>query len=121
MMRGGVRAWVVVGALAFGQSCTSMQPLEAADAEALLAAIEAGDRLSILDSNGVTTDLVVTAVGAGFVEGTAGGGRAVRIAAAEMKEVREQKFAPGKTIALGAGVGFLVFMQSVSAAGWTWY
>jgi hypothetical protein len=94
-----------------------MRPLEAADAEALLAVIEAGDRLKVLDSHGVTTDLVVTAVGAGFIEGAVGGGGRVRIAAAEIEEIREQKFAPGKTAGLAAGLGLLLFGQGLSAAG----
>jgi hypothetical protein len=92
-----------------------MLPLEAADAETLLAAIETGDRLSVLDSLGVTTDLVVTAVGPDFVEGTAAGGRNVRIATAEVAEIREQRFAPGKTAGFAAGLGVLLFVQGFSA------
>ena len=112
------RGWLVLSALVVGQSaCTSMLPLEAADAEALLAAIEAGDRLSVLDSRGVTTDLVVTAVGADFIEGMVGGGDSVRIAATEMREIRAQKFAPGKTVGLAAGLSLLLFGQGLSEAG----
>jgi hypothetical protein len=71
----------------------------------------------------VTTDLVVATVGADFIAGTAtGDGQPVRIAAAELREIRRS--APGKAIALGAGVGFLLFMQSLAAAGsemtWAW-
>jgi hypothetical protein len=110
--------WLVLPVVAIGQwACTSMLPLEAADAGALLAAIEAGDRLSVFHSHGVTTDFVVTAVGAGFIEGTVGGGGTVRIAAAEIEEIREQKFAPGKTAALAAGLSLLLFGQGLSAAG----
>jgi hypothetical protein len=112
------RGWLVLSVLIVGQSaCTSMLPLEAADAEALLAVLEAGDRLSVLDSSGVTTELVVTAVGAGFVEGMVGRGGSVRIAAAEIEEIREQKFAPGKTAGLAAGLSLLLFGQGLSAAG----
>lgn len=118
MHSGRMGEWVVVAVLAFGQSaCTSMVPLEAADTSAVLASIEAGDRLSVLDRHGVTTDLVVMAVGADFVEGRAGGDQTVRIAAAEVQEIREQRLAPGKTIALGAGVGVLLFMQAASTWG----
>jgi hypothetical protein len=117
-----VGEWLVVLVLALGQlACTSMVPLDATDVEALLAAIEAGDRLSVLATNGATTELVVTAVGADFIEGTAGSDQQVRIAAAEMQEVRQQRRAPGKAIGLGAGVTFLLFMQTASewgSVGW---
>ncbi|HEX7237133.1 MAG TPA: hypothetical protein VF405_09245 [Gammaproteobacteria bacterium] len=104
--------------LAFGQlACTSMVPLDATDAESLLAAIESGDHLSVLDANGATTELVVTAVGADFIEGTAAGDQRVRMAAAEMQEVRQRRLAPGKALGLGAGVTLLLFMQTASEWG----
>ena|SRR5688572_20374867 len=117
-----VAGWVVVAVLAAGQSaCTRMYPVELAGVGALPAALEVGDRISVLDSSGTTTDLVVTSVGLDFVEGTAGGDRPVRIAAAEMQEVHESKRAAGKTIGLGMGIGFLLFMGTVTAAGYEWY
>jgi hypothetical protein len=113
--------WVAVGLAGFGQSgCTSLVPLDAKDGQ-LLAAIEAGDRLSVLDSRGVTTELVVTAVGEDFIEGMGERDHPVRIAAAEMREVHERNRAPGKTIGLGMGVGFLLFMGTVTMAGYEWY
>jgi hypothetical protein len=96
-------------------------PLEAADAAAMLEGVEAGDRLNVLDSSGATTKLDVTAVGPDFIEGLSDNRNPVRIAAAEVREIREQRVVPGKTIALGAGVGFFLFMQSVMAAGYEWY
>ena len=112
--------WVVVG-LTFGHAaCTSLVPLDVADGQ-VLAAVEAGDRLSVLDSRGVTTELVVTAVGEDFIEGMGESDRPVRIAAADMREVHEHERALGKTIALGMGIGFLLFMQTVTAAGYEWY
>ena len=61
-----VGEWVVVLGLVFGQSaCTSMVPLDAKDGQ-LLAAVEAGHRLSVLDSRGVTTELMGTATAAGY-------------------------------------------------------
>jgi len=117
-----VGEWVVVLGLAYGQSaCTSLVPLDTTDVGALLAAIEAGDRLSVVDAAGATTELVVTAVGADFIEGTAGSDERVRIATADMQEVSEQRPAPGKAIALGAGAFFLLFMQGASewgSVGW---
>jgi hypothetical protein len=114
--------WVAVGMLAFCQpACTSLVPLEAADVETLLAAIEVGNRLSVVDSSGATTKIDVTAVGPDFIEGVSNDRKLVRIAAGEVREVREQRVVPGKTIALGAGVGFFLFMQSVMAAGYEWY
>jgi hypothetical protein len=112
--------WVVVG-LTFGQAaCTSLVPLDVADGQ-VLAVVEAGDRLSVLDSRGVTTELVVTAVGEDFIEGMGDSDQPVRIAAADMREVHERERALGKTIALGMGIGFLLFMQTVTAAGYEWY
>jgi hypothetical protein len=114
--------WVAFGVLVVSQSaCTSLVPLDAADAAGILAAIDAGDRLSVLDSQGATTELEVTAVGADFVEGRSANGEPVRIAAAEMHEIRERRNAPGKAIALGAGVTMLLFMQAASewgSVGW---
>ena len=117
-----VGEWVVVLGLVCGPSaCTSMVPLDVTDVGAMLAAIEAGDRLSVVDADGATTQLVVTAVGADFIEGTTGSDQPVRVAAAEMQEVRQQRRAPGKAIGLGAGVTFLLFMQAASewgSVGW---
>ena len=111
--------WVAVG-LMFGQAaCTSLVPLEVADGQ-VLAAVEAGDRLSVMDSRGVTTELVVTAVGEDFIEGMGESDQPVRIATAEMREVHERERALGKTIALGAGIGFLLFVQATTAAGYEW-
>ncbi|HSC15678.1 MAG TPA: hypothetical protein VLI71_11205 [Gammaproteobacteria bacterium] len=123
MMHGRWRVgWVAVGMLAFCQSaCTSLVPLEAMDGASTLEGVEPGDRLSVLDSSGATTKLDVTAVGPGFVEGLSSNCKPVRIAAAEVREIRERRVVPGKTIALGAGVGFFLFMQSVMAAGYEWY
>jgi len=118
MSRRRIGGCVVLGVLAFCQwACTSMVPIGVTDTEALLAAIEAGDRLSVLDSQGVTTALLVTAVGVDFIEGTGEGEQPVRIVAAEIDEVRERKFALGKAIGLGAGVGMLLFMQTASEWG----
>ena len=115
MMNGRwVVAWVVVGWLAFCQSaCTTLLP---ADAEGVFAAVEGGDRLKVLDSNGVTTDLVVETVGADFIAGTGEDGQPVRIAAAQVAQIR--RLAPGKTIALGAGAAFLSFMRALGASDW---
>lgn len=121
MMRRRRVEWVAVGLLAFGQTaCTSMVPIEATNAAAMLAAIEAGDRVSIVDVHGATTELEVTAVGGDFIEGLADNGAPVRIAAAEAQEIRERRAAVGKTIALGAGLGFLLFVQQTTAAGYEW-
>ena len=121
MMHGHRVEWVAVGLLVFGLSaCTSMFPIEETDAAAMLAAIESGDRVSVLDSHGATTELEVTAVGADFIEGLAENDVPVRIAAAEVREIRERRIVLGKTIALGAGIGFLLFVQATTAAGYEW-
>jgi hypothetical protein len=113
-----VGQWVVVLGLVFGPSaCTSLVPLDTTDVAALLAAIEPGDRLSVVDATGATTELVVTAVGADFIEGTTGSAQPVRVAAAEMQEVRQQRRALGETIGLGASVTLLLFMQGASEGG----
>jgi len=121
MMRRRRVEWVAVWLLVCAQSaCTSMFPIEAIDAAAMLEGVEAGDRVSVLDSHGATTELEVTAVGADFIEGLAENGVPVRIAAAEVREIRERRIALGKTIALGAGIGFLLFVQATTAAGYEW-
>ncbi len=123
MMSGSrVRSWVCVVALALAQSgCMTMRLVEPADGNALPATIEVGDRISILDTRGAITELAVTAVGTDFVEGMAEGDRAVRIAAAEMREIRERRVGLGKTAALGVGVAYLLFMGTV-IDGWAdWY
>lgn len=122
MMHGRRVEWAAAGLLAFGQSaCTSMVPIESTDAEAMLAAIEAGDRVSVVDVHGATTELEVTAVGGDFIEGLADNDAPVRIAAAEVQAIRERRVAVGKTIALGAGLGFLLFVEANAAAGYEWY
>jgi hypothetical protein len=124
VMMSGSRAYgcFVLAVLAVCQSaCSMMYPLELAEDGALPAAIEAGDRIRVVDSGGTTTDLVVTSVGGDFIEGTGEGDQPVRIAAAEVQEIGERRMAPGKTIAVGASVGLLLLLQGgTSTVGTMW-
>jgi hypothetical protein len=122
-MMHGRRWWglVAVGLSGLGQAaCTSLVPLDAQRGQ-LLAAVEVGDRLSVLNARGEVTELVVTSVDEEFIEGMGESDQPVRIAAEEVLEVRERKPAPGKTIGLGVGIGFLLFMGTVTSAGYEWY
>lgn len=113
-----VRGWLVLGALAVGQSaCTSMRPVGSSDEGALAEALSVGDRICVVDTRGATTELVVTAIGTDFIEGMAAGGALVRVASADVTEMRVRRKAPGKTAALAAGLSLLLFVQGFSAAG----
>jgi hypothetical protein len=107
--RVAVLAWVL------GQAaCMTMRPVEPAADGAVPAAIEASDRISILDTRGNTTELVVTTVGRDFIEGMAEGDLPVRIAAADVAEIRVRRLGAGKTIGLGVGVAFALFLDALS-------
>jgi hypothetical protein len=69
----------------------------------LPADVAVGKRIRVLDRDGTATDLKVTAIGADCVDGQTSDG-VVRIAFGDVREVRERRFAPGKTIALTFGV-----------------
>ena len=116
MMNGrrlGIRVGVLV--LVLGQAaCMTMRPVEPAGDGAVPAAIEAGDRISILDTRGNTTELTVTTVGPDFIEGTAEGDLAMRIAAADVAELRVRRVGKGKTIGLGVGVALALFVDALS-------
>jgi hypothetical protein len=108
----------VLGALAVGQwACTSMRPVDASAGVASAETIEVGDRISIVDTHGATTELVVTAVGTDFIEGMAAGDTLVRVASADLKEIRVRRNAPGKTAGLVAVLSLLLFVEGLSAAG----
>jgi hypothetical protein len=113
-----VRGWLVLSALAVGQSaCTSLRPVDPSGDGVSVAAIEAGDRISVVDVRGATTELVVTSVGPGFVEGQGLGDTPTRLAMSDVKQIRVRRGAPGKTAGLAAGLGFLLFIGGLSGAG----
>lgn len=113
-----VRGWLVLWALAVGQSgCTSMRPVGSSGDGTSVEALSVGDRVSLVDTRGVTTELVVTAIGPDFIEGMAAGGTLARVASADVTEMRVRLKAPGKTAVLAAGLSLLLFVQGLSAAG----
>jgi hypothetical protein len=116
-----VGSWVFV-CMALGQAaCTSMRPVELAGDGSLPAAIEAGDRIAIVDSGGTTTELVVTTVGADFIEGLGHDDQPIRVATAAISELHERRGAPGKSVGLGFGVALALFVQALSngaVGGW---
>jgi hypothetical protein len=108
----------VLWALAVGQSaCTSLRPVDPSGDGAPVAAIEAGDRISIVDVHGATTELVVTSLGAHFIEGSGVSGAPIRLAMSDVAEIRVRRSAPGKTAGLAAGLGLLLFMGGLSGPG----
>lgn len=108
-------ACLAVLALAFGQSaCTTMSPVETGREGAAPAGIEPGDRISVVDTRGELVELDVTAVGPDFIEGSAGDGEPLRIAAGEIRELRKARAAPGKTAALSLAVALGLFVHALS-------
>ena len=113
-----VRGWLVLWALAVGQSaCTSVRPVDPSGDGASVAAIEAGDRISVVDVHGATTELVVTSVGADFIEGSGVGDTPTRFATSDLKEIRVRRSAPGKTAGLAAALSLLLFVGGLSGMG----
>jgi hypothetical protein len=113
-----VRGWLVLWALAAGQSaCTSLRPLDPSGDGVSVAALEAGDRISVVDVRGATVELVVTSIGADFIEGSGVGDTLTRLATSDVKQIRVRRSAPGKTAGLAAGFGLLLFMGGLSEAG----
>ena len=109
----GIR--VAVLSLVLGQAaCMTMRPVEPGGDGTVPAAIEAGDRISILDTRGNTTELTVTAVGRDFIEGTTVGDLSMRIAAADVVEIRARQVGVGKSVGLGVGVAFALFVGALS-------
>ena len=113
-----MRGWLVLWALAVGQSaCTSLRPVDTSGDGLAVAALEAGDRISVVDVRGATTELVVTSIGADFIEGSGGGDTLTRLATSDVKEIRVRRSAPGKTAGLAAGLSLLLFVGGLSGAG----
>jgi len=96
--------------------CTSLQAVEYTQGASLPPAVEVGDRIRVLDSAGLATDLTVTVIGSDFVEGETKSDGKARVALADVQEVRERRFAWGKTILLGAGLGYLAGAAAASVA-----
>jgi hypothetical protein len=67
-----------------------------------------GTRIRVLDTRGVSTDIKVTAIGPDLVEGRTRDRRLVQFARVDVREVRERRLAPGKTLALTLGVLYAV-------------
>ena len=109
----GIRVAVVI--LVLGQAaCMTMRPVEPAGDGTVPAVIEAGDRITIVDTRGDTTVLTVTTVGSDFIEGTTVGDLSMRIAAADVAEIRARQVGVGKSVGLGVGVAFALFVGALS-------
>jgi hypothetical protein len=65
-------------------------------------------RIRVLDLEGVSTDFKVTAIGPDYVEGRTRDQQLVRFARTDVRQVRERRPAPGKTVALTLGVLYAV-------------
>jgi hypothetical protein len=109
---------IMVSVVAFNlTACVTTRRVELSNGGTLPATIEIGDRVSVVDAAGSTTDLAVTVVESGFLEGTADDGRPVRFAVADIRELRERDRAPGKSVALGVGIGIGLFVHALSRWG----
>jgi hypothetical protein len=100
-----------------GQGCTTWQPLPPASEP--LARIDVGQRLRLVETDGAHSDIHVTAVEAGFIEGSADDGSTVRFAIDEVDDIQRRERSPGKTGGLVAGliVGGLVLRAGIIGAG----
>ena len=113
-----LRGWLLLWALAVGQSaCTSLRPVGPSGDGVSIAAIEAGDRISVVDVRGATMELVVTSIGADFIEGSGVGDTLTRLATSDIREIRVRRSAPGRTAGLAAGLGLLLFVGGLSGMG----
>lgn len=112
----GLSTLALLLAVAVLSGCTSMHVVEYTQGASLPPAVEVGDRIRVLDSAGLATDLTVTAIGNDFVEGETKSDGKARMALADVQEVRERRFAWGKTALLGAGVGYLAGAAAASVA-----
>lgn len=88
--------------------CTSMKVVPGTAGDPVPTNVAAGMRIRVLDREGVSTDITVTAIGPDYVEGRTPDQRMVRFAHADVREVRERRPAPGRTLALTLGVLYAV-------------
>jgi hypothetical protein len=116
------RAVLAVLALGLAESaCTTMSRVEMGPEGAIPAAIGPGDRISVVDARGELVELDVTAVGAGYIEGSAGEDELRLIRSEEIRELRERRPAPAKTALLGAGVALALFLEALSEIEFSWW
>jgi hypothetical protein len=87
------------------QGCTSFKPLPSAEAPAVIAAIDAGDRIRVRDSTGHRFRLQVTGLDHDYIVGSVDGTE-TRIELADVLVIERRVPAPGKTVALIAGSAF---------------
>jgi len=97
--------------------CTSMKLVPGSVGDAVPSNVDVGMRIRVLDRDGVSTDIKVTAIGSDYVEGRARDQRLVRFARADVSEVRERRPAPGKSVALTLGVLYAMGLAVVLGAG----
>ena len=97
--------------------CTSMKLVVGTAGDAVPSNVDVGMRIRVLDLKGVSTDIKVTAIGPDYVEGQTRDQRLVRFARADVREVRERRPAPGKTMALTFGVLYGVGLALALEAG----
>ena len=104
----------VLVATLFLNGCTSMQLVPPAAGAALPADVGVGERIRVLDRSGASIDMKVTAIGTDYVEGRTRDDRAMRIAFTDVREVRERRPAPGRTVLLTLGVVYLALVTAIA-------
>ncbi len=67
----------------------------------------------MVDARGTTTELAVTAVGVDFIEGSDSDGQTIRIATAEVSELRLRRISAVK-LGLGFGIALALFVEALS-------
>ena len=90
----------VLAMLLLQMGCTGMRPVEMAEGVALAEVVAVGARVSVLDADGRTMRLEVTAIDDEHLVGRTRGGDVVQVPLDDLREVRERQPRPGKTAAL---------------------
>jgi hypothetical protein len=99
---------LVVAATLFASGCTSMRVVAPVPGAVLPADVAVGKTIRVRDRDESSIELKVTAIGPDYVEGRTRDGL-VRIGFRDVREVRERRFAPGRTVALAVGMLYVAY------------
>jgi hypothetical protein len=90
----------VVLALVCTSGCTTLKPVPFAASASPFEDLTVAQRVRVLDRQGISADIVLTAVEPDFIEGRTKQGAVLRFGADDIDELRRRQRAPGKTAAL---------------------
>lgn len=104
-------------ALLGASGCTTMKLIPAPTGGPRFQELQVDQRVRVLDQRGLTTDIKLTAVEPDFIEGRTKDGAVVRFETADVDELRERQFAPGRTAAVVAVSVFVLGALAAAEAG----